>query len=114
MDGFIFYCKLWGTEKCSPDIRHLKFFKEKKPGEKIPLWPVGEELRKLDQICKKCEFRLFEIKEKKCLLCGNKDIQWERAKKIEYQFGFIEGNFYRCDKCNTELIAQKKFNYETY
>ncbi len=108
----MFYCKFWGTEKCSPDIRHLKFFKEKKSGEKIPLWPVGEELRKLDQICKKCDFRLFEIEKEKCLLCGNKDIQWLGSKKIEYQFGFIEGNFYRCDQCNTELIAKKKFNNE--
>jgi len=114
MKGFMYYCKYWGAENCSPDIKHLKFAKEVKSGEEIPLWPVGEKLLELDEICKKCESRLFEIEEKKCLLCGNKDIQWERAKKIECQFGFIEGNFYRCDQCNTELIAQKKFNDETY
>ncbi len=108
----MFYCKLWGTENCSPDISHLKFAKEIKPGEKIPLWPVGEKLCKLDGICEKCESRLLEIEKKKCLICENKDIHWLGSKKIEYQFGFIEGYIYKCDQCNTELIVKKKFNNE--
>lgn len=110
----MFYCKYWGTDNCSPDISHLKFAKEKEPGEEIFLWPSGQKLRQLDKICKKCESRLFEIEEKKCLVCGNRNLQWLGSKKIEYQFGFMEGNFYKCNQCNTELIAQKKFNNKTF
>ena len=106
----MFYCKYWGTDDCSPDIRHHKFAKEIKPGDDIPVWPVGEELKKLDEVCRECDFRLFEIEEERCLVCRNRDLKWLRSKKIEYQFGFIEGNFYKCDHCNTKLISQKKFS----
>lgn len=108
MEGLMHICKYWGTENCYPDISNVKYAKEIEPGEDIPLWPVGDELRRLDEVCKKCDSRLFGIEKKECPVCGTKDIKWKGTKEIEYELGFIKGNFYRCNECNTELISGKK------
>lgn len=49
------YCKNWGKKGCHPDVSKHRHAKEIKPGEEIPIWPVGKEQEKLDEICKTCE-----------------------------------------------------------
>jgi len=61
-ERIIFSCKNWGNENCNPEVGKHRNPKELKPGEGIPLWPVGEEQKRLDVICKICEF--FELKPK--------------------------------------------------
>ncbi len=107
MEGLMFICKKWGTAACDPRIMKLRYFQEKKPGEKIVIWPIGEELRKLDEICKNCDNRLFKFEEMECPLCKNKDIQLQGYKEVEFELGCIKGKFYKCNKCDTELIFEK-------
>ena len=43
-------------------------------GEPIKLWPCGEELKKLDEVCRKCEKSVFLIEERLYLLYDSDNI----------------------------------------
>jgi len=114
MKYLMHYCINWAEEGCHPDVSKYKYAKELKPGEEIPIWPVGEEQKKLDEICEKCESRFFEIEENKCLVCGNTKLLshpippkiWPPTSiKVN---GRAEQFFYKCEKCRTNLYSFKE------
>jgi len=107
MEGLMGICNYFASKNCYPDVRKFGSVQEKKPGRKLLKLPAGEELRKLDEICKKCAIRLFEIETKKCPVCENEDIILSSIVNIESQFGSMKGNLYRCNKCNTKLLSDK-------
>ena len=55
-EGLMFDCINWGTENCHEKTAKWKYAKTVDEGESIPIWPVGEELKKLDDICKTCPY----------------------------------------------------------
>ena len=109
MEGLMCICTYFGSKNCHPDVRKFASVQEKKPGRKFLQLPVGEELRKLDEICKNCTIRLFEIEIKKCPVCENESIMLNSIVDIESQFGSMKGNVYRCNKCDTKLLSDKIF-----
>ena len=105
------YCFNWGDEGCHPDVSKHKYPKKLKEGEEIPVWPVGEELEKLDGICKECEYRFFEIETNECPVCGNTALlsQPEPPKiwpptSFKLQ-GWSEQFIYKCEKCGSYLYS---------
>lgn len=56
MKGLMFDCKNWGEPHCNTDVRKFKLASEHEEWEETEIYPMGEELRKLDEICKECEF----------------------------------------------------------
>ncbi len=52
----MFDCKNWGEPHCNTDVRKFKLASEHEEWEETEIYPMGEELRKLDEICKECEF----------------------------------------------------------
>lgn len=107
MQGLMCICTYFGSKNCHPEIRKFSSIREKKPGKKFHMLPVGEKVRKLDEICKKCAIRLFEIEEKKCPVCDNEDIKLSSIVDIHSQFGSLKGNLYTCNKCDTKLLSEK-------
>ena len=48
----MFDCINWGTDNCYEKIAKWKYAKTLDEDESIPIWPSGEEQKKLDDICK--------------------------------------------------------------
>lgn len=61
MEGLMFDCKNWGSGRCHSDISKY-YVKELKEGENTPEWPQEEEQKRLDEICKTCEFLELQTK----------------------------------------------------
>ena len=106
MEGYMHFCKNWGSEECHPDVRKHRDAKELKSGEEIPLWPVGKEQERLEEICKKCETGEFDIEEKKCPFCDDKNIQFFSEDKTNAQPIYN----YKCIKCGRKMFSYKKFH----
>ena len=73
--------------------------------DKMKLFPSGEDQERLDQICEKCERRMFKIETPECPVChggiGPAIIsKWKAASRTIYQ--------YRCIQCNSLLYSPKK------
>jgi len=51
-EGLMFDCINWGTDNCYEKIAKWKYAKTLDEDESIPIWPSGEEQKKLDDICK--------------------------------------------------------------
>lgn len=108
MEGLMFHCINWGGIDCHPDVSVHKHPKKMKNGDDIPLWPVGDALKKLDDICKSCELRFFEIEKRKCPACG--EIAFTETTGLEINFDGANKyyNFYlKCKKCETPSILFK-------
>jgi len=61
-EGLMFDCINWGTNNCHEEIAKWKFAKKVDEGESIPIWPSGEKLKKLDEICKTCPYFKMQLK----------------------------------------------------
>lgn len=109
MKGLMYFCRNWGDADCRSNVSVLKHPKKLKNGEDIPLWPVGEELAKIDEFCKQCEARFFEVEERKCPVCrgtGFIEIKGfvilnEKDKKK------FENYYLKCTQCATPSVLLK-------
>jgi hypothetical protein len=108
MNGLMFGCMNWGGMDCHPDVSAHKRLKELKNGMDITSYPGGDDLRQLDEICKSCELRFFEIKQRECLVCGG--LEFTETLGLEINDGGAKKfeNFYlKCKKCETPAILIK-------
>lgn len=106
-------CCDWGEESCHPEVNKHKHPKELKEGEEILLWPSGEEQKKLDEICKKCEYRFFEIEKSECPVCGKTPLATPISPDFLLPSSVIEKAMperfnYKCVNCGTYLYAYKE------
>jgi len=110
--GFMHICKNWGTENCHPDVSNWSHPKQIENSENIPTGPVGEELKNLDEICKKCDSRFFETEEKKCPVCGNTDFikQIVGVSNLKKEHRKREIDYLICKRCKTKLKLTKLFS----
>lgn len=99
-------CESWGTGGCHPDISELKYPKEHKEGEEIPIWPVGEELKKFDEICKKCKSSYFIVEEGKCPVCDSIDV--EKTGGSHDMPGMATAHGFKCSNCGTKFWIFEK------
>lgn len=49
-------CKNWGEKDCHSDVKTHFLAKQIGEGDPTPIWPSDEEQKRLDQICKDCEY----------------------------------------------------------
>jgi len=109
MGGLMFDCVNWGDIDCHSDVSVLKDPEKLKNEQDINLWPVGEELARIDEFCRQCEARFFELKEKKCPVCGGINfieikgfvILDEKDKKK------FENYYLKCIQCKTPSVLLK-------
>lgn len=72
----------------------------------IPLFPSGEDQEKLDQLCEKCEKRMFEIESPECPVCHG---SIELAITSQGEAGSMKIYQYRCSQCDSLLYSQNNF-----
>ncbi len=97
------FCEVW--ENC--DDKEFRDFYGKKmiKGEDFDSL-TEDEIKKLNELCKKCKHAL-KIEEKKCPVCGNRDLQ--PPKRISGgEAGSLEVFNHRCENCDRVLYSHKK------
>jgi Zn finger protein HypA/HybF involved in hydrogenase expression len=99
MEGLAQICGNWGTWKCHSDIRELKYSTE---GESLLKEQVGEELEKLDVICKKCKSSHFIVKEEMCPACNSEDVEITGISHCIPGMEMTHG--FRCNNKNCEAL----------
>ncbi len=108
MEGLMYLCGNWGGEECHPGNRKFKYDNSGEPGEKLPVWPPLDVLSRLDEICKKCNFRYFNVKKKECPVCDSSDLTENKGGKFASENGRkIEVSFLKCNQCGTDLRLTK-------
>lgn len=100
MEDLMKICTHWGAADCNPDIREF-YLKETKEGEGAPMRLVGEELKKLDEICKNCKKSIFFVEEPKCPVCDNHDV--EKTGGTHDMPGLAKAHGFRCINCKAKF-----------
>lgn len=99
MDGLAHICGNWGTWGCHPDVREFKHLTEQK---NIPQAQTGEELEKLDEMCRKCKSSYFIVKEETCPVCNCEDVE---IAGISHSIPGMEMTHgFRCNNENCETL----------
>ena len=112
IEGLMHLCQRWGDQVCNPEVADLKYPKKVEPGEPMPLWPCGPELRRIDEICKVCEESAFEIDEPICPVCETHNLMpGEIIKSMEFGPVTPSQKIYlnKCQDCNRYLTSYKIF-----
>ncbi|MGD9345783.1 MAG: hypothetical protein PVH84_07960 [Candidatus Aminicenantes bacterium] len=108
MKGLMFNCINWGGIDCHTDVSVHKYPKKIDDGQDLALWPVGEELRALDAICKSCELRFFEIATRECPVCSGSEFIEKTGLEIEANGSkSFENSYLKCNICETPAILLK-------
>jgi len=105
-------CRNWGDSDCHPDVYVHKHPKKLKEGDDTAVYPVNEELNRIDAICRRCEARFFEIEVRGCPVCEGTDffevqgffIRDEKDKKK------FENYYLKCRQCQTPSVLKKNFD----
>jgi len=70
IDGLMFRCRRCGDSVCDPEVREFAQTEARKSrDEKTRLWPPVDELRKLDEVCRRCPKGLFAVEKRECPVC---------------------------------------------
>jgi hypothetical protein len=94
-------CKNWGDIDCHPNVSKWRYAKPLKEGEAIPIMPVGEEQKRLDAICEKCESRFFIMDEERCPVCDSIDV--ERTGGSHNMPGMATAYGFKCNDCEEKF-----------
>ena len=111
MEGLMWVCRNWGDSDCHPDVSVYKHPKELKEGEDTAAYPTVEEIKGIDDVCRKCEARFFETGEKVCPLCGGTNFSVVKGFIIqdETDKGKFENYYLKCQKCETPSVLKRAF-----
>jgi hypothetical protein len=108
MKGLMFDCINWGGIDCHPDVSVHKYPKKLKKGADTTLWLIGNELEELDEICRSCELRFFEIEKRECLVCGESSFIETTGLEINMDgTNKYENSYLKCKNCETPAILLK-------
>jgi hypothetical protein len=97
MEGLMHFCQNWGHRGCHPEIAKLKNPPEIQSNGKIPIWPVRSELKKLAELCMKCDGRYLIADEMECPYCDCRSI--EITGGAHQVMGFPLARGYKCLSC---------------
>ena len=101
------YCESFQEEHCDKEIIDAFMPKKIKPGEEIPLWPIGPELERLNQICMNCEHANLFIENRDCPICGSNNLEVPLLKAISYGTKTPSRTvyIYKCLGCHKTLYS---------
>jgi len=98
-------CENKGSEKCDERVKDLELSKKTKPGKPIPEWSVGEELKKIDEICRGCKHSAFIIESRQCPVCESLNLSTSKITSV--CSGPVKPSqcvyFYKCENCQRNL-----------
>jgi len=103
MEGLMYICSHHGYPLCHSHIKERYF-----PSEYgVPEAPVGDELIKMNEICKQCEHAHFEIRNRGCPACGSNRISSRAISAVSV--GPVKAShttyFYKCEVCGKHLYS---------
>ena len=108
MEGLMFSCINWGGMDCHPDVSVHKHPRKRENGVDTPLWPVGDALRELDDICESYELRFFEIEKRECPVCEGQEFTERTGLEIQGdETKSFENSYLKCNTCGTPSILLK-------
>jgi len=108
IEALLFRCLMRGDPVCDPEVREFAQAEGKTSvDEETRLWPKDDELRKLDEVCKRCPKALFAIEKKECPACGSKEIDSLLIIIAERDFSKTESSVfpYKCAACGKSLFS---------
>ncbi len=91
---------------CDPQLIGSSMLTLIQEGEPLILWRSGEKQEVLDEVCKNCDSRFFNIKKRECPVCGSPDFQREVAgANIGEEKDVLKKEviFMECAGCKTKL-----------
>jgi RNA polymerase subunit RPABC4/transcription elongation factor Spt4 len=103
------FCRNWGDADCHYDVSKWAYLKNSEESKETALWPDEKEMAKMDEFCKLCEARFFELKERVCPVCGGEDFKEVRGFVIlnEADKKKLENYYLKCNQCQTPSILKK-------
>jgi len=106
------FCRNWRGGNCHPDVKCSNSAEEIKNGQEPPMFATGEKSERLDQICSKCDHRIFEIQKEECPVCMKNNIFTKIIIPVEppsqAKESCLSEYFYKCTNCSTKLYSEKK------
>lgn len=114
MEELWFICRNRWKDECIPEVAECWRPKEINGCIQMPQWPGEEKLKKINEICKNCEHRYFEIRitdllERKCPVCGSHDfIEIKDSEIMADEEKIVSYNYLKCMDCSTPLVLIKQ------
>ncbi len=111
-EGLMHICQHWGNSDCHEAVKENAFISELSPGDSVPLMACGEDLKRLDEICKNCTNNAFSIEKPECPICGTVLIErgaWFKSFSSGPVKPSEEVFIYKCRKCNRVLNSHIDF-----
>jgi hypothetical protein len=111
--GLMFRCLNWGDFVCQADVKEFVGLKEKgRWGEDTQCLPTPDKLKRLNDICKYCLDACFEIFERACPSCGNRQIISDyivSENSAAYKASQVCNLYlYKCPECGKSLFSGKE------
>jgi len=111
------FCKNWGGPGCPEEISKYRQ-PEHKDREFLTTWPIGEDLREADEICKDCIDKKFKFTDVVCPKCKNGVLKKRKGtcvlgtqdKKGNIYWSPKEVIYYQCTQCGELTIEEELIN----
>ncbi|MGB2906254.1 MAG: hypothetical protein WBB73_04085 [Candidatus Aminicenantaceae bacterium] len=109
MRALMYSCINWGYTKCHAKVSQLARWSTEGGEKELAYWPVDPEVIPYNEICRVCDNRQFEIREKRCNACESTDIQLGGSGGNGKNHSIDDALYYRCNKCDSNLVSDVKF-----
>ena len=111
MEALMFICLNCGDANCPPEVGKFAHAEAKRQAwEKTKVWPSHNELKKLDEICRKCQKGFFSIEKRECPVCGSSQVESGFIK--EFSYGPVKPSHtiypYKCAACGKSLFSYRE------
>lgn len=114
MEELWFICRNRWKNECIPAVADCWRPKEIDGCIQIPQWPGEEKLKKINELCKDCEHRFFELRinnlsEKKCPVCGSNDFfELKGSEMTADEEKIVSYSYLKCRHCSTPVVLIKQ------
>lgn len=108
------FCPHYEKDVCDETVKSARRMSGPQgPGDPAVMFPVGEEQKKLDEICESCPHGLFGVEKPEDPLCrvcrrGLWDIEKSIIKEgtVNDETGSIPIYHFKCPQCNKEVFSK--------
>lgn len=107
-------CLRYEKDVCNESVKRARCMSgPMEPGDPVPMFPIGEEQKKLDVICESCPHGFFEVEEPEnpiCPVCrkGLWDLDGANIIEgpIENEPGALVTYQFKCPKCEKNIFSR--------